>query len=80
MTISADIEDNAVAAFAGAPFDEGVAGLCQALLVPILFEPYAAEMALLADGFRPRCVTALGESRCANRAIPTIIIQFYNHS
>ncbi|PDS72852.1 methyltransferase domain-containing protein [Rhizobium sp. L43] len=56
MTISADVEDSAQAAFASSSFEEGVAGLYQALLVPILFEPYAAEMAILADRSKPGSV------------------------
>ncbi|EJC78964.1 methylase involved in ubiquinone/menaquinone biosynthesis [Rhizobium leguminosarum bv. trifolii WSM2297] len=56
MTISADIEDSAHSAFAPPPFEEGVADLYQTLLVPILFEPYAAEMAILADQSKPGSV------------------------
>ncbi|MDC9812417.1 MULTISPECIES: class I SAM-dependent methyltransferase [Rhizobium] len=62
VTISADVKDSAQAAFASSPFDasssfdEAVAGLYQALLVPILFEPYAAEMAILADRSKPGSV------------------------
>ncbi|MBX5201558.1 methyltransferase domain-containing protein [Rhizobium sp. NZLR1] len=61
MTISADIENGARAAFASspAPFDEGVAELYQTLLVPILFEPYAAEMAIAADRSKPGSVLEL---------------------
>ncbi|RFB95039.1 ubiquinone biosynthesis methyltransferase UbiE [Rhizobium leguminosarum bv. trifolii] len=61
MTISADIESGDHAAFATspAPFDQGVAELYQALLVPILFEPYAAEMAIAADRSKPGSVLEL---------------------
>ncbi|MBB2753328.1 UNVERIFIED_ORG: ubiquinone/menaquinone biosynthesis C-methylase UbiE [Rhizobium aethiopicum] len=61
MTISADIESGDHAAFATspAPFDQGVAELYQALLVPILFEPYAAEMAIVADRSKPGSVLEL---------------------
>lgn len=55
MTISADIEDGAAAALATSPasFGEGVADLYQTLLVPLLFEPYASEMATVAERFKP---------------------------
>jgi ubiquinone/menaquinone biosynthesis C-methylase UbiE len=58
VTISADIENGARAAFSTSPppFDEGVAELYQTLLVPILFEPYAAEMAIVADRSKPGSV------------------------
>ncbi|MEB3043802.1 class I SAM-dependent methyltransferase [Rhizobium mulingense] len=55
MAIAADIEGGADAAFATSPtpFGEGVADLYQALLVPILFEPYASEMAIVAERLKP---------------------------
>ncbi|MBX4940817.1 class I SAM-dependent methyltransferase [Rhizobium binae] len=55
MTISADIEGGADAVFATppAPFGEGVADFYQALFVPLLFEPYASEMAIVAERFNP---------------------------
>ncbi|ARQ57946.1 methyltransferase domain-containing protein [Rhizobium sophoriradicis] len=55
MTISADIEDGAAAAWATSPatFGEGVADLYQTLLVPLLFEPYASEMVIVAERFKP---------------------------
>ena len=61
MTISADIENGAAAAFATSapPFDESMAELYQTLLVPILFEPYAAEMAIAADQSKPGSVLEL---------------------
>lgn len=39
-----------------APFEEGVAELYKTLLVPILFEPYASEMAIFADRSKPGSV------------------------
>ncbi len=55
MTISMDIEGGARAASASslAPFDEGVAEFYDSLLVPILFEPYASEMAIVAERLKP---------------------------
>ncbi|NEJ23087.1 methyltransferase domain-containing protein [Rhizobium leguminosarum] len=50
-----DIEGGARAASASslAPFDEGVAEFYDSLLVPILFEPYASEMAIVAERLKP---------------------------
>lgn len=58
MTISADSEyDNGVAsATSSAPFGEGVADFYESLLVPILFEPYALEMATIAERLKPTSV------------------------
>ncbi|OWV73571.1 ubiquinone biosynthesis methyltransferase UbiE [Rhizobium sp. R339] len=58
MTISADIEyDAGVApAASSAPFGEGVADLYESLLVPILFEPYALELATIAERLKPTSV------------------------
>ncbi|MBY5849531.1 methyltransferase domain-containing protein [Rhizobium leguminosarum] len=55
MTISMDIEGGARAASASslAPFEEGVAEFYDSLLVPILFEPYASEMAIVAERLKP---------------------------
>ncbi|MDO3434456.1 methyltransferase domain-containing protein [Rhizobium sp. CBN3] len=55
MTVSANIDDGADAAFVASPppFGAGVADLYQALLVPILFEPYALEMAIAAERSKP---------------------------
>ncbi|WP_458382111.1 class I SAM-dependent methyltransferase [Rhizobium ruizarguesonis] len=53
--ISMDIEGGARAASASslAPFEEGVAEFYDSLLVPILFEPYASEMAIVAERLKP---------------------------
>ncbi|MGO7370513.1 class I SAM-dependent methyltransferase [Rhizobium ruizarguesonis] len=50
-----DIEGGARAASASslAPFEEGVAEFYDSLLVPILFEPYASEMAIVAERLKP---------------------------
>ncbi|MBY3413980.1 methyltransferase domain-containing protein [Rhizobium laguerreae] len=58
MTISIDIESNADEASASslAPFEEGVANLYDTLLVPILFEPYASELAIVAERLKPGSV------------------------
>ncbi|TAZ75792.1 methyltransferase domain-containing protein [Rhizobium ruizarguesonis] len=50
-----DIEGGAGAASASslAPFEEGVAEFYDSLLVPILFEPYASEMAIVAERLKP---------------------------
>ncbi|MBB4437522.1 hypothetical protein M2310_000751 [Rhizobium leguminosarum] len=58
MAISMDIEGGTRAASASsiAPFEEGVADLYETLLVPILFEPYASEMAVVADRSKPGSV------------------------
>ncbi|WP_064696142.1 class I SAM-dependent methyltransferase [Rhizobium aegyptiacum] len=55
MTVSANMESGAGAAFATSPpaFGAGVADLYQTLLVPILFEPYASEMASVAELSKP---------------------------
>lgn len=55
MTISMDIEGGARAASASslAPFEEGVAEFYDSLLVPILFEPYSSEMAIVAERLKP---------------------------
>lgn len=55
MTISMDIEGGSRAASASslAPFEEGVAEFYDSLLVPILFEPYASEMAIVAERLKP---------------------------
>ena len=72
MTISADIENGAAAAFATSapPFDEGMAELYQTLLVPILFEPYAAEMAIAADQSKPGSVLELAAGTGALMSVP----------
>jgi ubiquinone/menaquinone biosynthesis C-methylase UbiE len=56
--ISMDIEGGARAASASslAPFEEGVAEFYDSLLVPILFEPYASEMAIVAERLKPGSV------------------------
>ncbi|NEI06094.1 methyltransferase domain-containing protein [Rhizobium ruizarguesonis] len=53
-----DIEGGARAASASslAPFEEGVAEFYDSLLVPILFEPYASEMAIVAERLKPGSV------------------------
>ncbi|MGO7215899.1 class I SAM-dependent methyltransferase [Rhizobium ruizarguesonis] len=53
-----DIEGGARAASASslAPFEEGVAEIYDGLLVPILFEPYASEMAIVAERLKPGSV------------------------
>ncbi|MBY5357495.1 methyltransferase domain-containing protein [Rhizobium leguminosarum] len=58
MTISMDIESGVRAASASslAPFEEGVAEFYDSLLVPILFEPYASEMAIVAERLKPGSV------------------------
>ncbi|MGO6847430.1 methyltransferase domain-containing protein [Rhizobium leguminosarum bv. viciae] len=50
-----DIEGGSRAASASslAPFEEGVAEFYDSLLVPILFEPYASEMAIVAERLKP---------------------------
>ncbi|MGO7947139.1 ubiquinone biosynthesis methyltransferase UbiE, partial [Rhizobium ruizarguesonis] len=50
-----EIEGGARAASASslAPFAEGVAEFYDSLLVPILFEPYASEMAIVAERLKP---------------------------
>ncbi|MGB8290416.1 methyltransferase domain-containing protein [Rhizobium ruizarguesonis] len=50
-----DIEGGARAASASslAPFEEGVAEFYDSLLVPILFEPYSSEMAIVAERLKP---------------------------
>ncbi|MBB2798015.1 methyltransferase domain-containing protein [Rhizobium sophoriradicis] len=55
MTISADIEDGADAAWVTplTSFGEDVAEVYQTLLVPLLFEPYASEMVIVAERFKP---------------------------
>ncbi len=74
MTISANIENGAHAAFAPPPFEESVAELYQSLLVPILFAPYAAEMAILADRSKPGSVLELAAGTGAlTRALRTTL-------
>jgi ubiquinone/menaquinone biosynthesis C-methylase UbiE len=53
-----DIEGGSRAASASslAPFEEGVAEFYDSLLVPILFEPYASEMAIVAEKLKPGSV------------------------
>lgn len=55
MTISAEIEGGADAALTTSPtrFGEGVADLYQALLVPLLFEPYASKLVIVAERLKP---------------------------
>ncbi|NKL37000.1 methyltransferase domain-containing protein [Rhizobium leguminosarum bv. viciae] len=53
MTASVDIEGGAGSL---ALFQEGVADLYETLLVPILFEPYASEMAIVAERSKPGSV------------------------
>lgn len=55
MTASVDIEGGAGAASL-ALFQENVADLYETLLVPILFEPYASEMAIVAERSKPGSV------------------------
>jgi hypothetical protein len=49
--ISMDFEGSARAASIASlkPFEEGVAEFYDSLLVPILFEPYALELAIVAE-------------------------------
>ncbi len=63
MTISAGIEGDISAASAvfPAPFEEDVADFYDAFLVPILFEPYASEMAIVAERLKPCSVLEVAE-------------------
>ncbi|WP_064710676.1 class I SAM-dependent methyltransferase [Rhizobium bangladeshense] len=55
MTTSVNIEGRPDSASAASPppFAAGIADVYQALLVPILFEPYASEMAIVAERSKP---------------------------
>lgn len=61
MTIALDVEGGSQAAStaSSAPFGEGVADFYESLLVPILFEPYASEVATLAERLKPTSVLEL---------------------
>lgn len=56
--ISMDFEGSARAASIASlqPFEEGVAEFYDSHLVPILFEPYASEMAIVAERLKPGSV------------------------